>query len=110
MPTTYKRLATVIPSSTKTQIYSPGTGKQAIISSLVVTNTSGATRTFSIYAMNSISETEADANTIGKNLVLAANATVAFTEGWTFSGSDALAATCAEGSGLNFNLFGCEIS
>lgn len=118
MATEYKRLGYVLPATTaKTTLYTVPSGKQAIISSFVANAqfTTG-TQTFSIYALTSAGETEADSNTIGKNLTIKGYmdspgaGTVAFTEGWTLNAGESIAVTSASGSGISFHLFGCEIS
>lgn len=108
----YKRLGTAIPGTTKTVLYTVPSGKQAIVSSLVVTPTfSGVgTQTFSLYALTSAGETESNSNTLGLNLTVSAGTPVVFTEGWTLGAGETIAVTSASGSGLNFNLFGSEIS
>lgn len=107
----YKRLGTAIPGNTKTVLYTVPTGKQAIISSLVVTATfSGGTQTFDVYALTSAAEATALSNTLGFNLTISANTVVAFTEGWTLGPGETIAVISNTGSGLNFNLFGSEIS
>ena len=111
MPIAYKRLGSAIAGSTKTILYTVPTGKQAIISSLVVTATFGSgSQTFSVYALTSAAETENTTSALGLNLSISANSTVAFTEGWTLNAGETIAVISTTGSGSNFNLFGSEIS
>jgi len=112
MAIAYKRLGTSTPANTaKTVLYTVPSGKSAIISSLVVTGTfNSGTQTFNMYALTSSSETEVPSNALGLNLSISANSTVAFTEGWTLAAGETIAVISNTGSGLNFNLFGSEIS
>jgi hypothetical protein len=112
VPVAYKRLATTVASTTtKIVLYTVPAATQAIISSLVVTATfSTGSQTFSIYALTSSSETETTNNALGINLSISANTTIAFTEGWTLNAGETIAFVSGTASGLNFNLFGCEIS
>lgn len=112
MAIAYKRLGYATPAvTTKTVLYTVPANTQAIISSLVVTATfNTGTQTFSVYALTSSGETESLTNAIGLNMSISANSTVAFTEGWTLGPGETIAVISNTGSGLNFNLFGSEIS
>lgn len=112
MAIAYKRLGNLVSSgNTKAILYTVPTGKQAIVSSLVVTATfASGSQTFNVYALTSAGETEAVTNAIGLNLSISANSVVAFTEGWTLGPGETIAVISNTGSGLNFNLFGSEIS
>jgi len=112
MAIAYKRLGSVTPANTsKTILYTVPSNTQAIVSSLVVTGTfDTGTQTFNVYALTSAGETASASNAIGLNLPLSAYSTVAFTEGWTLGAGETIAVISNTGSGLNFNLFGSEIS
>jgi len=112
MAIAYKRLGTATPSSSASvALYTVPGGKSAIISSLVVTATFGSgTQEFSVHALTSAGETIGVLNAIGLQLPLTANAVVAFTEGWTLAAGETIAVVSHTGSGINFNLFGSEIS
>jgi hypothetical protein len=112
MPIAYKVLGSSAPSSTaKVNLYTVPAGKQAIVSSLVVTATfSSGTQTFNVHALSAAGDTATNNNSLGSNLTISANSHIAFTEGWTLNAGETIAVISNTGSGINFYLFGSEIS
>lgn len=112
MPIEYKVLGSSAPSSTaKVNLYTVPSGKQAIVSSLTVTAAfMSGTQTFNIHALSASGDTATNNNSLGSNIVISAGTHMAFTEGWTLNAGETIAVVSNTGSGLNFYLFGSEIS
>lgn len=107
----YKRLGTARPASgVETALYTVPTGKQAVISSLIATNTSGSiNHRFVVSALNAAGEAMGTANFIAVYVPLAPNSTYSFTEGWTLAAGQTIAVATYDGSEVNYNLFGSEM-
>lgn len=108
----YKRLGTARPSAgVETALYTVPSGKQAVISSLLVTSTSGsASHRIVVSALNTSGESMGSSNFIAVYVPVPANSTVNFTEGWTLGAGQTIAVAVYDGSEVNFNLFGSEIT
>jgi hypothetical protein len=109
MAYTYKVLAQSAPSATTaTDIYTVGSGKQAIISTITVANRSATARTYRI-AIRPAGATLANQHYIAYDIYLAANDTTALTLGVTLTATDVVT-VYASTADLSFGIFGSEIS
>jgi hypothetical protein len=105
----YKVLAQSAPAATTaTDIYTVGAGKQAIISTITVSNRSASVRSYRI-AVRPSGATLANQHYIAYDVSLAANDTTALTLGITLTATDVVT-VYASTADLSFNIFGSEIS
>jgi hypothetical protein len=105
----YKVLAQSAPAATTaTDIYTVGSGKQAIISTITVANRSASGRTYRI-AIRPAGTTLANQHYIAYDVALAANDTTALTLGITLTATDVVT-VYASTTDLSFGIFGSEIS
>lgn len=109
MAYTYKVLAQSAPSATTaTNVYTVGSGKQAIVSSITVANRSANATTFRI-AIRPAGATLANQHYIAYDVTLLANDTTVLTIGVTLAATDVVT-VYASTADLSFNIFGSEIS
>jgi hypothetical protein len=109
MAYTYKVLAQSAPSATTdTDVYTVGSGKSAIVSTITVANRSATARTYRI-AIRPAGASIADEHYIAYDVTLAANDTTALTLGITLAATDVVT-VYALTADLSFNIFGSEIS
>ena len=109
MAYTYKVLAQSAPSATtNTDIYTVGSGKQAIISTITVANRSATARTYRI-AVRPTGATLANQHYIAYDVPISANDTTALTLGITLTATDVVT-VYASTADLSFGIFGSEIS
>jgi hypothetical protein len=109
MAYTYKVLGQSAPSATtNTDVYTVGSGKQAIISTITVANRSASGRTYRI-AIRPAGATLANQHYIAYDVALAANDTTALTLGVTLTATDVVT-VYASTADLSFGIFGSEIS
>ena len=109
MAYTYKVLAQSAPSATtNTDVYTVGSGKQAIVSTITIANRSASARTYRI-AIRPAGATLANQHYIAYDVVLAANDTTALTLGITLTATDVVT-VYASAADLSFGIFGSEIS
>ena len=109
MAYTYKVLAQSAPSATtNTDIYTVGSGKQAIVSTITVANRSASARTYRI-AIRPAGATLANQHYLAYDVVIAANDTTALTLGVTLTATDVVT-VYASTTDLSFGIFGSEIS
>lgn len=105
----YKVLAQSAPSATtNTDIYTVGSGKQAIVSTITVANRSASGRTYRI-AIRPAGATLANQHYLAYDVVIAANDTTALTLGITLTATDVVT-VYASTADLSFGIFGSEIS
>lgn len=105
----YKVLAQSAPSATtNTDIYTVGSGKQAIVSTITVANRSASGRTYRI-AIRPAGATLANQHYLAYDVVIAANDTTALTLGITLTATDVVT-VYASTTDLSFGIFGSEIS
>ena len=105
----YKVLGQSAPSATtNTDVYTVGSGKQAIISTITVANRSATARTYRI-AIRPAGATLANQHYIAYDVALAANDTTALTLGVTLTATDVVT-VYASTADLSFGIFGSEIS
>jgi len=109
MAIAYKVLAQSAPSATTaTDIYTVGSGKQAIVSTITVANRSASARSYRI-AVRPAGATLANQHYIAYDVSLAANDTTALTLGITLTATDVVT-VYASTADLSFGIFGSEIS
>lgn len=105
----YKVLGQSAPSATtNTDVYTVGSGKQAIISTITVANRSASARTYRI-AVRPAGATLANQHYLAYDVILAANDTTALTLGITLTATDVVT-VYASTADLSFGIFGSEIS
>jgi hypothetical protein len=105
----YKVLGQSAPSATTaTDVYTVGSGKQAIVSTITVANRSATARTYRI-AIRPAGATLANQHYVAYDVSLAANDTTALTLGITLTATDVIT-VYASTTDLSFGIFGSEIS
>jgi hypothetical protein len=105
----YKVLGQSAPSATTaTDVYTVGSGKQAIVSTITVANRSAASKTYRI-AIRPAGATLANQHYLAYDVALAANDTTALTLGITLTATDVVT-VYASTADLSFGIFGSEIS
>ena len=109
MAYTYKVLGQSAPSATtNTDVYTVGSGKQAIISTITVANRSASPATYRI-AVRPDGATLANQHYIAYDVAIAANDTTVLTIGITLGDTDVITAY-ASTANLSIGVFGSEIS
>jgi hypothetical protein len=109
MAYTYKVLGQSAPSATTaTDVYTVGSGKQAIISTITVANRSAGAKSYRI-AVRPAGATLANQHYIAYDVAIAANDTTALTIGITLTATDVVT-VYASTADLSFGIFGSEIS
>jgi hypothetical protein len=109
MAYTYKVLAQSAPSATtNTDVYTVGSGKQAIVSTITVANRSASARTYRI-AIRPAGATLANQHYIAYDVTVGASDTTPLTLGVTLTATDVIT-VYASTADLSFGIFGSEIS
>lgn len=109
MPTVYKVLAQSAPSATtNTDVYTVGSGKSAIVSTITVANRASSAATYRI-AIRPAGATLANVHYIAYDITIAANDTTALTLGVTLAATDVVTVYTSTAN-FSFSLFGSEIS
>jgi hypothetical protein len=109
MAYTYKVLAQSAPSATtNTDVYTVGSGKQAIVSTITVANRSATARTYRI-AIRPAGATLANQHYIAYDVTVGASDTTPLTLGVTLTATDVIT-VYASTADLSFGIFGSEIS
>ena len=110
MATVYKILGQSAPANTNNaDLITVGTGKQQIISTLVIANTTASTATFRVFSRIA-GAAAGTANAIAYDVSISANATQALTLGITLSATDVLTVRSNTSNALTFTAFGTELS
>ena len=110
MAVTYKVLGQAAPANTnETSLYAVGVGKQAVVSSLTISNVTDTDATATVWVKVD-NATAADSNAILKDVNISANSVIALTLGVTLGELDVLAVKSGTASALTFMAFGQEIS
>jgi hypothetical protein len=110
MPTIYKVLGQSAPANTSNaDLYTVGAGKQAVISSLTVTNDTGTAATGRIF-IRVAGAAAGLTNALVYDSTFAANSVNAFTFGITLSATDVVTVQTGTSNALTFMAFGSEIS
>ena len=109
MASTYKVLAQSAPSATtNTDVYTVGSGKSAVVSTITVCNRSASAVTYRI-AIRVAGATIANEDYIAYDATVPANDTISLTFGITLAATDVVT-VYASTANLSFNVFGSEIS
>jgi len=110
MTTSYKVLGQSAPANTSNaDLYTVPASTEAVISTLSITNLTGTEATFSVY-LRVDGATAASANTLLKDVPLAANSLFSATQGITLGAADVITVSTATADALSFQVFGSEIS
>jgi len=110
MATTYKILGQVEPSDTNNaDLYTVPSDTQAIVSTIVVTNTSGADKTFRIFVREA-GAAAATSNAIAYDAPIPGSGQVAFTLGITLSATDIISVRADQANSITFQAFGSELT
>ena len=105
----YKVLGQSAPSATtNTDVYTVGSGKQAIVSTITVANRSATARSYRI-AVRPAGVTLANQHYLAYDVPISANDTTALTLGITLTATDVVT-VYASTADLSFGIFGSEIS
>ena len=109
MASTYKVLAQSAPSATtNTDVYTVGSGKSAVVSTITVCNRAASSATYRI-AIRVAGATLANDDYIAYDATVPANDMIALTIGLTLAATDVVT-VYASTANLSFNLFGSEIA
>ena len=109
MASTYKVLAQSAPSATtNTDVYTVGSGKSAVVSTITVCNRAASSATYRI-AVRPLGATLANQHYIAYDAALPANDTISLTLGITLAATDVVT-VYASSANLSINLFGAEIA
>lgn len=109
MASTYKVLAQSAPSATtNTDVYTVGSGKSAVVSTLTVANRAATSATYRI-AVRPAGATLANQHYIAYDVTVPANDTISLTLGITLAATDVVT-VYASTANLSINLFGTEIA
>jgi hypothetical protein len=108
MATTYKVLAQSAPSATTaTDVYTVGSGKSAVVSTVTVCNRAATAATYRI-AIRVAGSALSNEEYIAYDATVPANDTIALTLGITLAATDVVT-VYGSSANLSFNLFGSEI-
>ena len=109
MASTYKVLAQSAPSATtNTDIYTVGSGKSAVVSTITVCNRAASAATYRI-AIRVAGATLANEDYIAYDVNISANDTISLTLGITLAATDVVT-VYASTANFSFNIFGSEIA
>jgi hypothetical protein len=110
MASTYKVLGQASPADTNAAaLYTVPAGGEAVISTLSITNVSGAASTYDVY-VGIDGAAVADTNALAKDVAIGANTMVTLTLGVTVDAADVISIKSGNASALTFHAFGLEIS
>ena len=109
MAYTYKVLAQSAPSATtNTDVYTVGSGKQAVVSTITVCNRAATSATYRL-AVRPAGATLANEHYIAYDVTINANDTTPITIGISLGAADVITAYASSAS-VSFGVFGSEIS
>jgi hypothetical protein len=109
MASTYKVLAQSAPSATtNTDVYTVGSGKSAVVSTITVCNRAASAATYRI-AIRVAGSTLSNEEYIAYDATCPANDMIALTIGLTLAATDVVT-VYASSANLSFNLFGAEVA
>ena len=110
MPTTYKILGQAEPADTNNaDLYTVPASTEAIVSTLVVTNTTQFDQTFRLFIRDGGAAAGTE-NAIAYDAAISGNQQVAFTLGLTLSATDIISVRSSFANALTFQAFGSELS
>jgi hypothetical protein len=110
MAIAYKVLGQSAPASTaNADLYTVPSAKSAVISTLVIANTTATAATARVF-IRIAAATAAASNAVIYDVTIPANSHASFTEGWTLTTTDVLTVQSGTANALTFSAFGSEIS
>jgi hypothetical protein len=110
MGTQYKVLGQVAPTGTaNVDLYTVPADTSTVVSTLNIANLTAEAATFSVY-IRVAGAAAASANTLLKDVPLAANSLFSATQGITLGAADVITVSTGTADALSFQLFGSEIS
>jgi len=110
MATIYKILGQAEPSDTnEVDLYEVPASTEAIVSTIVVTNTSASEKVFRLF-IRQAGATAARGNAIAYDTRIEANTQVAFTLGLTLAATDIISVSSNSGNTITFQAFGSELT
>lgn len=110
MPTTYKVLGQSAPANTSNaDLYTVGSGKSAVVSTISITNDTGAVATGRVFIRVGGAAAGLN-NALVYDTSFAANSTTALTFGITLAATDVITVQTSVANALTFMAFGSEIS
>ena len=110
MPTTYKVLGQSAPANTSNaDLYTVGSGKSAVISTISITNDTGTAATARVF-IRVAGAAAGTTNALVYDTSFAANSTTALTFGITLAATDVITVRTGTADALTFMAFGSEIS
>jgi hypothetical protein len=108
MATTYKVLGQAAPAgTTNTDLYTVGSGKSAVVSTLAIANTTATAATARVF-VRVAGAAAATTNAIAYDVAVGANATIALTLGITLAATDVLTIQTGTANAITFMAFGQE--
>jgi len=108
LATVYKVLGQSAPTgTTNVDLYTVPAATSTVVSTLNIANLTGTDATFSVY-VRVAGAAASSANTLDKNVTLAANSIFSATQGLTLGAADVLTVSTATADALSFQLFGSE--
>lgn len=106
----YKILGQAAPANTSNaDLYTVGSGKEAIISSIVIANVSATAATYNIF-VRAAGATAADSNKLVGGVSAAANSTTTIAIGITLAATDVITVQSGTANALTFHAFGTEVT
>ena len=109
MASTYEVLAQSAPSATtNTDVYTVGSGKSAVVSTITVANRATTSATYRI-AVRPLGATLANQHYIAYDSTVSANDSIALTLGVTLAATDVVT-VYVSAANISVNLFGAEIA
>jgi len=110
LATAYKILGQSAPDTTaNANLYTVPAATEAIVSTIVICNTTGTAAAFRIFVRDA-GATAAAANAVAFDAELSANSQVAFTLGLTLTATDIITVRSSVGDALTFSAFGTELT
>lgn len=110
MASTYKVLGQARPADTNVaDLYTVPVGGQAVVSTLIIANTTGTDATFDVYVRPD-GATADEGTAIAFGSTVKANTSFSLTIGATADGSDVISVKSGTASAITFTAFGLEIS
>lgn len=110
MAFTYKVLGQSAPADTNNaDLYTVGSGKSAVVSTINVANVSGSAATFRIY-VRVAGASAADSNALAKDVTIPANSLSGISLGVTLAATDVLTVRSSVSNALTFQAFGSEVA
>ena len=110
MATNYKSIAQVdLTTTALTDIYTVGSGKETVISTIIIANRNASADSFRI-AVRVDGDAISNKHYIAFDVPVAANDSTTLTLGITMSATDVLSVKAATADRLSINVFGAEIT